>query len=58
MSDAIENDRFEPYVVHSAEDFYGVIAKYQLLDEVPTVPTTGGLTRRRIHLLVRSRAWC
>lgn len=24
-------------MVHSAEDFYGVIAKYQLLDEVPTV---------------------
>ena len=37
LSDAIENDRFEPYLVHSAEDFYGVIAKYQLLDEVPTV---------------------
>lgn len=41
LSDAIENDRFEPYVVHSAEDFYGVIAKYQLLDEVPTVRAAG-----------------
>lgn len=42
LSDAIENDRFEPYVVHSAEDFYGVIAKYQLLDEVPTVRAASG----------------
>lgn len=42
LSDAIENDRFEPYVVHSAEDFYGVIAKYQLLDEVPTVHAASG----------------
>ena len=37
IGDAIENERFERYVIHSAEDYFGPIARYQLLDEAPTV---------------------
>ena len=37
ISDAIENDRPNQYLIHSAEDYFGCIAKYQLLDEAPTV---------------------
>lgn len=37
IGDAIENERFERYVIHSAEDYFGPIARYQLIDEAPTV---------------------
>lgn len=37
IGDAIENDRLTLYVIHSAEDYFGSIAKFQLLDEAPTV---------------------
>ena len=37
ISDALENERFERYTIHSAEDYFGPIAKYHLLDEPPTV---------------------
>ena len=37
IGDAIENERFERYVIHSAEDYFGPIARYQLLDEAPAV---------------------
>ena len=37
VGDAVENERFERYTIHSAEDFFGPISKYHLLDETPTV---------------------
>lgn len=37
IGDAIENDRLKLYVIHSAEDYFGSIAKFQLLDEAPSV---------------------
>lgn len=40
ISDALENDRFTPYSVPSAEDYYGSIAKFQLLEETPSVGKT------------------
>lgn len=33
----MENDRLDQYIIHSAEDYFGPIARYQLLDEAPTV---------------------
>ena len=40
ISDALENDRFTPYSAPSAEDYFGSIAKFQLLDETPSVGKT------------------
>lgn len=37
IGDAMENDRLDQYIIHSAEDYFGPIARYQLLDEAPTV---------------------
>ena len=37
IGDAIENDRLKLYLIHSAEDYFGSIAKFQLLDEAPSV---------------------
>ena len=37
IGDAIENDRLKLYVIHSAEDYFGSIAKFKLLDEAPSV---------------------
>lgn len=41
VGDAVENERFERYTIHSAEDFFGPISKYHLLDETPAVDARG-----------------
>ena len=54
IGDAIENDRLKLYMIHSAEDYFGSIAKFQLLDEAPSVSLFTIMITRRILLLVHS----
>ena len=58
IGDAIENDRLERYVIHSAEDYFGAIARYQLLDEAPTVGVFDGVQHRSTLISASSRAQC
>lgn len=57
IGDAIENDRLERYIIHSAEDYFGAIARYQLLDEAPTVGELDGLHDRSTRTFVSLLDW-